>query len=212
MLRCRAMKGQVRRVALAVALGRDRCAGLARGRRHRRRDGAPPRNAVPCRADVRRRPGDRARPDGGRGEPRRARRRRPAAERHGPDARSRRSSIATSTRSRPTVADGEDLAASIQQQSDALREQLQALPGIGPGEELRLSAEMRARHARASQALSSTDGLSAAWSRLAVGSVAATRITVLLTEHDLVTADAAALGSDRQIRRRRSSGSRSRIG
>ncbi len=53
---------------------------------------------------------------------------------------------------------------------------------------------MRARYARASQALSSTDGLSAAWSRLAVGSVAATRITVLLTEHDLVTADAASLG------------------
>jgi hypothetical protein len=93
-----------------------------------------------------------------------------------------------------TVADGESLATSIQQQADQVRGQLQALPGIGPGEELVLSAAARERHARLLQALSSTDGIATAWSRLAVGSVAATRITVLLTEHDLVTADAAALG------------------
>lgn len=93
-----------------------------------------------------------------------------------------------------TVEDGEGLATAIQQQADELRGQLVGLPGIGPGNELLLSAETRHRHARALQALSSTDGLAAAWSRLAVGSVAATRITVLLTDHDLVTADAAALG------------------
>jgi hypothetical protein len=93
-----------------------------------------------------------------------------------------------------TVSDGEDLASSIQEHADVLRRQLQALPGVGPGEELVLSAEMRDRHARALGALSSTDGLAPAWSRLAVGSVAATRITVLLTDHDLVTGDAAALG------------------
>ena len=93
-----------------------------------------------------------------------------------------------------TVADGESLATSIHQQADQLRGQLQGLPGIGPGEELILSAATRNRHALALQALSSTDGIATAWSRLAVGSVAATRMTVLLTEHDLVTADAAALG------------------
>ncbi len=93
-----------------------------------------------------------------------------------------------------TVADGEVLATSIQEHADQLRGQLQSLPGVGPGEELVLSADLRNRHARALQALSSTDGLATAWSRLAVGSVAATRITVLLTEHDLVTGDAAALG------------------
>jgi hypothetical protein len=93
-----------------------------------------------------------------------------------------------------TVEDGEGLATAIQQQADELRGQLVGLPGIGPGNELLLSAETRHRHARALQALSSTDGLAPAWSRLAVGSVAATRITVLLTDHDLVTADAAALG------------------
>ena len=57
-----------------------------------------------------------------------------------------------------------------------------------------LSAETRARYSRALQALAPTNGLASAWSRLAVGSVAATRITGLLTDHDLTTADAAALG------------------
>jgi hypothetical protein len=93
-----------------------------------------------------------------------------------------------------TVADGEDLATSIQEHADELRGQLEGLPGIGPGEELVLSADVRARYARAVQGLAATDGLAAAWSRLASGSVAATRITFLLGEHDLVTADAASLG------------------
>ena len=57
-----------------------------------------------------------------------------------------------------------------------------------------LSPRSRERQARALQAVSATDGLAAAWSRLAVGSVAATRMTVLLTDHDQMTADAAALG------------------
>jgi tetratricopeptide (TPR) repeat protein len=93
-----------------------------------------------------------------------------------------------------TVSDGETLAATIQRQADEIRVKLDGLPGVGPGDELILSADTRARYSRALQALAPTDGLAAAWSRLAVGSVAATRITGLLTDHDLTTADAAALG------------------
>jgi hypothetical protein len=93
-----------------------------------------------------------------------------------------------------TVSDGEELATTIQNHADELRGELAGLPGIGPGDELILSAAVRDRQARALAALTPTEGLAAAWTRLAVGSVAATRVTGLLSEHDLTTAEAAALG------------------
>ena len=62
-----------------------------------------------------------------------------------------------------TVSDGETLAATIQRQADELRVKLEGLPGVGPGDELILSAETRARYSRALQALKPTDGLAAAW-------------------------------------------------
>ena len=93
-----------------------------------------------------------------------------------------------------TVAQGEELTLQIDARAKQLREKLEALPGIGEGDELVLSAESRDRQARAVQALESTDGLTADWSRLAIGSIAATRVTTLLTDHDRVTGEAAALG------------------
>jgi hypothetical protein len=95
-----------------------------------------------------------------------------------------------------SVAEGDELATTIQADADDLRERLEALPGIGPGDELVLSADVRDRQARALHALSATDGLAGAWSRLAVASVAATRVTVLLTDHDRTTGEAAALGRE----------------
>jgi hypothetical protein len=95
-----------------------------------------------------------------------------------------------------TVADGEVLAATITTHSAAIREQLGAMPGLGPDAEFLLSPELRRRHEMAVAALSSTDGLEAAWSRLAVSSAAASRITQLLTTHDQTTADAAAAGRE----------------
>ncbi len=92
------------------------------------------------------------------------------------------------------VADGRDLTLAIDVHTSELRAQLGALPGIGANSALVLSAESRERQARALRALDATGGLTVAWSRLAVGSIAATRMTVLLTEHDQVTIDAAALG------------------
>ena len=93
-----------------------------------------------------------------------------------------------------TVAAGEDLASTITQHASAIRAQLEGLPGIGPDADMLLSPEIRHRQALALSALASTDGLEAAWSRLAVSSAAASRITTLLADHDKTTADAAAAG------------------
>jgi hypothetical protein len=93
-----------------------------------------------------------------------------------------------------TVASGEDLAATVTSHTESIRGQLKALPGLGREAELNLSPELRRRHELALAALDSTDGLEAAWSRLAVSSAAASRITTLLTTHDMTTADAATAG------------------
>ena len=92
------------------------------------------------------------------------------------------------------VSDGEQLALAIQVHADQLRSALQALPGIGPGQELTLSPANLQRYQRTLDALNATDGLAAAWTRLSAGSVAAARVTTLLTEHDQSTAAAAASG------------------
>jgi hypothetical protein len=95
-----------------------------------------------------------------------------------------------------TVADGEQLAQAIETHATQIRQGLETLPGIGPDEALVLSPRVRHRHDLALQALDATDGLQTAWSRLAVSSAAASRITSLLTSHDKNTADAAAAGVD----------------
>lgn len=92
------------------------------------------------------------------------------------------------------VAEGKDLTLAIDAHTTELRGQIESLPGIGPQSALVLSADSRGRQARALAALDATAGLSAAWSRLAIGAIPATRITELLTEHDRVTIEAAALG------------------
>lgn len=92
------------------------------------------------------------------------------------------------------VAEGGSLTLTIDTHAADLRKQADALPGIGAGDELTLSADTRERQARVVQALDATNGLGVAWSRLATGSVAATRVTVLLEDHDQMTASAAALG------------------
>ena len=92
------------------------------------------------------------------------------------------------------VADGERLALAIQLRSNDLRDRLAALPGIGPGAELGLSPDVRRRHDIVAAALDSTTGIAPAWSRLATSSLAATTVSVLLTDHDEMTAAAAADG------------------
>ncbi len=92
------------------------------------------------------------------------------------------------------VDEGEQLTLQIQLRANDVRQALEALPGVGPNAALVLSPESQARHARALAALDTTEGLVPAWSTLASGALSATRIQVLLTEHDEVAAAAAADG------------------
>jgi hypothetical protein len=95
-----------------------------------------------------------------------------------------------------SVSDGEDVAVSIQDDSNQLRRDLEAMPGVGPEAAIVLSPEVRRRHDLMLGALAATDGLSEAWSRLAAGSIRAIRLTVLLGDHDRKTGEAAAAGRD----------------
>jgi tetratricopeptide (TPR) repeat protein len=92
------------------------------------------------------------------------------------------------------VDEGEQLTLQIQLRSNAVRQALEGLPGVGPNADLVLSPESQARHARALAALENTEGLAPAWSTLASGALAATRVQALLTDHDQVAAEAAADG------------------
>ena len=93
------------------------------------------------------------------------------------------------------VAAGRTLADEIETDAGALSERMALLPGIGPDAALRLSPDVRQRYALIVNAIGATNGLSGAWSRLAVGSVAATRLIGLLQDHDKSTAEAAKFGT-----------------
>jgi hypothetical protein len=90
-----------------------------------------------------------------------------------------------------TVAGGEGLARSIEASSAAIRESLALLPGSGPTEELSWSPETRARRDAALAAANLTGGLEVLWTRLAAGSLTATRLVKLLVDHDTVAGQAA---------------------
>ena len=93
-----------------------------------------------------------------------------------------------------TIADGSRLSDTIAAHSEVLRATLLSMPGVGPNAALVISPDSLRRHTLALQAIASTDGLAAAWSRLGAGALAATRVTVLLVEHDQTSAAAAAAG------------------
>jgi hypothetical protein len=93
-----------------------------------------------------------------------------------------------------TVDDGTELSLSIFVHSQALKGKLLGLPGLFPNPDLVISPEAQRRHDLALQAVTSTDGLAPAWTRLSAGALAATRLTSLLDEHDQSTASAAESG------------------
>jgi hypothetical protein len=103
--------------------------------------------------------------------------------------------VSTDTASLETaVNEGRTLAASIEDRSAQIREQIALLPGTGPTEEISWSAETRARRDLALKAANLTAGLDLLWTRLGAGSLTATRLTTLLVDHDKVAGGAAALG------------------
>lgn len=115
-----------------------------------------------------------------------------------------RGALAALNASDPTVAEsaiarGDGLVADVIARTAALRSELAAVPYIGtPEAGLTVSDAVVARHAALVAALDATDGLDVAWTRLTVGSVAATKMSVLLAEHDRL----AALAADRGVHAR----------
>ncbi|HET7472180.1 MAG TPA: hypothetical protein VFJ71_03545 [Candidatus Limnocylindrales bacterium] len=95
------------------------------------------------------------------------------------------------------VAEGQTLAHEIEQQSAAIRAELLAIPGTGPGEPLIWSPETIRRRDVTLAALDATGGLEISWTRLASGSTVANRLTGLLSDHDLTAAAAAKQYSNR---------------
>ncbi len=93
------------------------------------------------------------------------------------------------------VAAGDKLVTAILARSAAIGTQLQAVPLLDtPTGAYQVSAQVRARRDRLAGALDATVGLQEAWTRLTVGSVAATRMSGLLAAHDDAVLTAAALG------------------
>jgi hypothetical protein len=95
-----------------------------------------------------------------------------------------------------TVADGAQLSQTIAAHSLVIRTNLLNLPGTGPDAAIVISPESLRRHNLALQAIAATDGLADAWSQLGRGAVAATRVQVVLVDHDKTSGEAAAAGRE----------------
>ena len=95
------------------------------------------------------------------------------------------------------IAEGSTLVEAIDGETGALSGRLATLPGVGPGMLGRLGPDMRVRYDRIAGALDTTAGLRESWVTLTAGSAAASRLAVLLADHDTYAAAAAKLGSGR---------------
>jgi len=87
------------------------------------------------------------------------------------------------------INDGSLVVLAIRTGSAELQSDLEALPGLGPGAELRLSRVTLERHRRLVEAASVTEGLAENWARLADGSLSAARLSALLARHDELVVD-----------------------
>ncbi|HEY8869253.1 MAG TPA: hypothetical protein VIM30_07655 [Candidatus Limnocylindrales bacterium] len=94
-----------------------------------------------------------------------------------------------------TLAEGRDLAGRVESEAGVIRNRLDALPGFGPDQTLRVSPESIARRDAMLAALDTTSGLASSWARVSGGALAANQLTTLLTSHDAVMADAAHQGT-----------------
>jgi hypothetical protein len=90
---------------------------------------------------------------------------------------------------------GQALLQTVQQKTDALRAKLFAIPGTGPGAEIRLGGIPLRRYTTLTGALDATGGLKDSWDRLTATSLAAVRLQTTLANHDKATAAAAKLGT-----------------
>jgi hypothetical protein len=101
---------------------------------------------------------------------------------------------------RDAVDTGSAQVAEIERGTSVLRARLAAIPGIGPDDAIRIGTAVRSRLDRLVSALSATDGLSASWTALTAGSLAAIELTTSLAEHDKQAVAAVILGSKGKYR------------
>ncbi len=93
------------------------------------------------------------------------------------------------------IATGDDLLAKIVSQTAAIQARLGALPHVGDVDAgLHVSPAVQTRYASIVAALSTLDGLSAAWRRLSGGAASAGHLAAQLAEHDRLVAMAATQG------------------
>ncbi len=92
------------------------------------------------------------------------------------------------------LGEGSTLATTIRTESSALQATLFALPGDDPADALYYSAEVLGRRSAMLTALDTTEGLGRSWATLTAGSLRASRLIQLLTDHDPTVAEAAASG------------------
>ena len=96
---------------------------------------------------------------------------------------------------RASMDKGQKLLVTIEQETTDLRTKLAAIPGMGPGAEIRLGGIPLRRYQTLTGALDSTGGLRDSWEKLTAGSLAAIQLQTTLADHDAATAAAARMGS-----------------
>lgn len=95
------------------------------------------------------------------------------------------------------IAAGDERLVDIAKQSAAINAELAAMPYVrSPEAPLHVSPEVRQRYARLVNALAATAGLESSWTRLTVGSAAASKLAAQLADHDALVAKAASQGRD----------------
>ena len=92
------------------------------------------------------------------------------------------------------LSEGRDTAARIEAGSVAMRSSLLALPGEAAVDAIVYGGDVLARHSSMLAAINSTEGLARSWASLTSGSIKASDLISLLTNHDLTVAAAAADG------------------
>jgi hypothetical protein len=93
------------------------------------------------------------------------------------------------------VTEGDELVTAIRDRSASIRAALDDVPLLGtPRAAYEVSDAVRARHAGLVEAVGATDSLDAAWLRLTSGSVAASRLSARLADHDEAVVAAAEHG------------------
>jgi len=93
------------------------------------------------------------------------------------------------------IAAGDTLVGDIVRRTAAIRSKLAAVPFVGTSDAgLHLSSGVLDRHAALEAALAATDGLDAAWARLSISAIAASKTSQLLAAHDQLMGQAADKG------------------